>query len=124
MDANAQRGARASSSSSTSDWLMLTNGGKCSSSPGRWTLEQLAAAEVGPADTPLDAAVGDRLADPEPRPDLEGLALHADGLRADALASRLGLEEVDAGAVLGQAPGQRQADRAGTDDRDVRHRRA
>ena len=27
-------------------------------------LEQLAASEVGPADSPLDAAVGDRLPDP------------------------------------------------------------
>ena len=87
-------------------------------------LEQLAAAEVGPPDVPLDAAVGDGLADPEPSPDLEGLALHADRLRAEALASRLGLEQVDADAVLGQASGQRQADRTGTDDRDVRHRRA
>ena len=88
------------------------------------TLEQLASTDVGPADPPLNAAVGDGLADSEPSPDLEGLALHADRLRADALASRLGLEQVDAGAVLGQASGQRQAHRTGTDDSDVRHRRA
>jgi len=87
-------------------------------------LEQLAAAEVRPSNVPLDPAVRDGLADPEPSPDLEGLALHTDRLRANALSSRLGLEQVDAGAVLSQASGQRQADRTGTDDRDVRHRRA
>ena len=103
---------------------MLTNGREVLVVAGEMDLEQLAAAEVGPPDAPLDAAVGDGLADPEPSPDLEGLALHADRLRADALASRLGLEQVDADAVLGQASGQRQADRTGTDDRDVRHRRA
>ena len=87
-------------------------------------LEQLATAEVRPPDVPLDPAVRYGLADPEPSPDLEGLALHADRLRAEALASRLNLEQVDTDAVLSQASGQRQADRTGTDDRDVRHRRA
>ena len=103
---------------------MFTNGGKCSSSPGRWTSKSWRPRKYVRPTFHWIAAVGDGLADPEPCPDLEGLALHADRLRAETLSSRLGLEQVDADAVLGQASGQRQADRTGTDDRDVRHRRA
>jgi len=82
-------------------------------------LEQLASAEIRAARAPPDSAGRDCVADAEARPDLEALPLHADGSGTDALGRFRGLEQVDLNALLCQAAGERQADRAGADDRNL-----
>ena len=90
---------------------------------GQLDVEQLAAAEIRPPDAPLDAAIGHRL--PTPRRAQISRVSRCMQIAFEPMRSvGLGLEQVDADAVLGQPPGQRQADRAGPDDRHVRHRRA
>src|SRR6185503_20765462 len=56
-------------------------------------LEELAAAEVGAPQVPLNPALGNLLADPEPRPNLERLALHAERLAPLAGEARVLLEQ-------------------------------
>ena len=74
--------------------------------------EELAIAEVGAADVPLHAALRHPLADAQPVPDLERLALHAERLRSLAGGRRMLLEQDDAEAALRQATGQGHADRS------------
>ena len=88
---------------------------------GAWEtdLEELAAAEIGPSHVPLHTARGHRFADPQPRPDLERLPLHAQRLAPLAGVTRVLLEHEHLHSALRQAPGQRHPDGAGTDDRDL-----
>ena len=81
--------------------------------------EQLTSTEVRAPDSPLDPAVGDPLPDPEPIPDLERLALHAERPAAPGDMRRRGVVEGDLHAVLRQPAGERQPDRPGPDDRDL-----
>ncbi len=83
-------------------------------------LEELAPAEVGAPQVPLHPALRHPLADPQPRPDLERLALHAERLAPLAGVLRVLLEEQDRYAVLRQAPGQGHPDRSGPDHGDLR----
>ncbi len=87
---------------------------------GQLHAEQLTGAVVRAPDVPLDPPPGDPLADADPSPDLQRLALHAERLGSLAHVPGRLLEERDAHAVLGEARGQGQANRSGADDRDLR----
>ncbi len=87
-------------------------------------LEQLAPAEIGAPQVPLHATLGDLLPDPQPRPDLERLALHAERLAPLAGVLRVLLQQEDRYSVLGQPAGQGHADRPGTDHGDLGVERA
>ena len=82
-------------------------------------LEELAPAEVGAPQVPLHPALRHLLADPQPRPDLERLALHAERLAPLAGVLRVLLQQEDRYAVLRQPPGEGHPDRPGPDHGDL-----